>query len=276
MDLEALNGIVGFTATALIVTTAICLAAVFVAWYTVRSRIQMSQVILGVFSYVLVMLLENVFSMLGTNLKLPETGLLSAIYLLLSIVASRELIRFFVMKFALIDRFKGTDAAIGFGLGFGGLYLLTCASYYFSCYTTVNEFLKTGADAFFASAGADSQEAYGLLESIASQSGWQFVVTGVDRVFFLVREIALSVLMWYGLTDEKMRRCLLLVPGVHLIAMLPDCLYSASVVTNFYGKSVLTFVLSAGIAVLAAKAYNKKEDQVAHFQVEKLRARKRK
>ncbi len=276
MDFEALSGLNGFTETTLIVTAAICLAAVFVAWYTVRGRIQLSQVILGVFSYVVVMVLQNIFSVLRAYMRLPETGVLLGVYLAVSIVLSRELVRFFAMKYALVDRFDSTDTAIGFGLGFGGLYLLTCAFYYFSCYTTVNQFLSTGTETFFANAGAESEEAYALLQNLAGQSGWQYVMTGVNRVFFLVREISLSVLMWYGLTKGTMRRCLLLVPAVHLLAMLPDCMYDASVLGNSYVKDVLTYVLSAGIAFLAAKTYNANEDPVAHYQVEKLRARKRK
>jgi hypothetical protein len=275
MDLQALSALEGYTPTALLLTAAICLVSVFIAWYTVRTRIQLSQVILGIFSFLLVMLLENVFTVLQLNLNIPDTGVTYGIYFALSIVLSREIIRFLVMKFALCERFEGADAAIGFGLGFAGLYLLTCAFYYFSMYSTVKEYLSSGSDAFFVSAGTDSQEAYELLLSIAAQDWQQYLVTAVDRVVFLVREMALSVLLWYGFTDAKMRRCLLLVPVVHFLAMLPDGMYNASVLQSFYGKELMTLVISAGIVFLAAKVYDKKEDQVAHFQVEKLRARRR-
>ena len=50
MDFQALSGLEGFTATSLLITAGICLVAIFVAWYTVRTRIQMSQVIRGLFS----------------------------------------------------------------------------------------------------------------------------------------------------------------------------------------------------------------------------------
>ena len=100
-------------------------------------------------------------------------------------------------------------------------------------------------------------------------------MTAVNRVFFLVREIAFSVLVWYGIRDEKSRWCLLAVPVMQFLAMLPDGLMSAGVLNNTYVKDVVTYVISAGIAYLAAKIYNSREDQVAHFQVEKLRARRR-
>ena len=275
MDFQALSGIVGFTATSLLITAGICLVAVFVAWYTVRTRIQMSQVILGVFSYVLVLVLENVFSMAGVSLQVPQSGMAYALYLTVSVVVGRELIRLLSVKYVLEPRFQGADAAIGFGLGFGGLYLLTCAAYYFSCYSTVNQFLSVGAESFFASTDQGSQEAYDLLLSISQQNGWQYIMTAVNRVFFLVREIAFSVLVWYGLTDEKSRWCLIAVPVMQFIAMLPDGLMSAGVLDNTYVKDVVTYLISGGIAFLAAKIYNSREDQVAHFQVEKLRARRR-
>ena len=152
---------------------------------------------------------------------------------------------------------------------------MTCAAYYFSCYSTVHEFLSVGAESFFASTDQGGPEAYDLLLSIAGQNGWQYIMTAVNRVFFLVREIAFSVLVWYGIRDEKSRWCLLAVPVMQFLAMLPDGLMSAGVLNNTYVKDVATYVISAGIAYLAAKIYNSREDQVAHFQVEKLRARRR-
>lgn len=275
MDLQALSTIEGFTATSLLLTAAICLLAIFVAWYTVRSRIQLSQVIVGIFAFVLVMMLENIFSVAWNPNTMPTTGPVYAVYLMLSIVLSRELIRFIVMKFGLKDRFNDTDAAIGFGLGFAGFYLFTCAAYYFQLYSTANEFLKSGADAFFTAAGSDAMEAYDLLVVIGQQTGWQYLFTGLNRAFFLVREIALSVLIWYGLSDEKMRRLLIVAPVMHLIAMIPEGLFGASLMANSFVKDILTYALSGGIAFVAAKTYNAKEDQVAHFKVEKLKARRR-
>lgn len=275
MDLEALSGIEGFTATSLLITTGICLAAVFVAWYTVRSRIQFSQVILGLFSYVLVMLLENVFSLLGLQAGLGYSGIGYGLFLTASIVVSRELIRALSVKLVLEPRYDGADAALGFGLGFGGFYLLTCAAYYFNCYTTVNQFLSVGAESFFSSMDQGNQEAYDLLQSIAGQNGWQYIMTAINRVFFLTREMAFSLLVWYGLSDQKSRWCLIAVPVMQFAAMLPDSLQSAMVLTNTYVKDAITYVISGGILFLAAKVYNSREDQVAHFQVEKLHARRR-
>lgn len=274
MDLQAIS-FDSFIPTALLITAAICLLAILISWYTVRGRIQVSQIILGLFAFVLVMMLENIFSVAWDPNKMPTSGPVYAVYLVLSIVVSRELIRFLIMKYGLVDRFRDTDSAIGFALGFAGLYLFTCAFYYFNLYTTVNEYISSGAEAFFANTGTDSEEAYDLLLTINEQTGWQYIFTGINRAFYMVREIALSVLVWYGLTKEKMRRCLILVPVMHLIAMLPDSLFGASIISNSYVKDILTFALSGGIAFVAAKAYNKNEDQVAHFKVEKLRARKR-
>ena len=72
-----------------------------------------------------------------------------ALYLTASIMVGRELIRALSVKYVLQPRYEGTDAAIGFGLGFGALYLLTCAAYYFSCYSTVNQFLSAGCGGVF-------------------------------------------------------------------------------------------------------------------------------
>lgn len=274
-DLEALSSIESFTSTALLVTAAICLLAIFVAWYTVRSRIQLSQVILGIFGYVLVMMLQNVFAGLWNTDTTEAAGMIYGIYMILYVVISREVIRFLMIKFGLVERFRDTDAAIGFGLGMAGFYLFTCAAYYFNLYTTVRTFLEVGGEAFLISTGTDAQEAYDLLLTIGTQTGWQYIFTGLNRAFFLVRELALSVLVWYGLTDTKMRRLLIVAPVMHLIAMIPEGMYAASVLKDSYVMNLLTYALTGGIAFVAAKCYNEKEEQVTHFKVEKLRARKR-
>ena len=262
----------GFTVTCLLITSIICIVAVLVAWYTVRSRVKFSQIILGAFSYVLVMLLENVLHM--TAPAVPASGFVFAIYITLSMVVAREVIRFLSMMFGVKANFSNTDASVGFALGFAGMYLLICGAYYFNCYTTATEYVKTGMDAFVANTGSDAEEALTLLGSIAAQSGWQFVCTGVNRVMFLVREIALCVLIWYALTQEQ-KQYYLLVPLMSLAAFLPDGLYQAEVLTSSYAKDLITVAVSAGIAFLAARQYNAREDQVAHFQIERLRARKR-
>lgn len=274
MDFQAIS-FDSFTSNALLITAAICLLAILVSWYTVRGRIQLSQVILGLFAFVLVMMLENIFSVIWDPAKMPTTGGIYALYLVLSIVVSRELIRIAVMKFGLVDRFNDTDAAIGFALGFAGLYLFTCAAYYFNLYTAVREFISSGAEAFVVNSGSDAQEAYDLLVTIGEQTGWQYIFTGVNRAFYMVREIALSVLVWYGISDEKKRFWLIVAPLMHLVAMLPDCMFNAGMFDNSYAKDVVTFLLSGAIAFVASRAYNQNEDQVAHFEVEKLRARKR-
>ena len=262
----------GFTVTCLLITSIICIVAVLVAWYTVRSRVKFSQIILGAFSYVLVMLLENVLHL--TAPAVSASGFVFAIYITLSMVVARETIRFLAMMFGVKANFSNTDASVGFALGFAGMYLLICGAYYFNCYTTATEYVKTGMDAFVANTGSDAEEALTLLGSIAAQSGWQFVCTGVNRVMFLVREIALCVLIWYTLTQEQ-KQYYLLVPLMSLAAFLPDGLYQAEVLTSSYAKDLITVAVSAGIAFLAARQYNAREDQVAHFQIERLRARKR-
>lgn len=265
-----------FSVTCLLVTAAMCMVAVLVAWYTVRDRIKLSQIILGIFCYILVMMLENIFDLVALNLGLPQTGLTYGLYITLSVVLSRELIRFAAMRYGVQSNFGETDAAIGFAIGFAGVYLGVCAAYYFNCYTTASEFLKSGIDAFLADGGAASEEAVSLLEMIAGQNPWQFICTGLNRVMFLVREIALCVLLWYAMKDSGNKLYYALVPLLHAAAMLPDGLYQAEILVNSYAKDGLTCVISAGIAFLAARHYNKNEDQVSHFKVEKLRARRRK
>ncbi len=264
------------TVTCLMVTAAMCILAVLVAWYTVRDRIQLSQIILGVFCYVLVMLLENIFDLVSLNLGLPQQGLPHGLYVVLSVVAARELIRFAAMKYGVRGNFDKTDAAIGFAIGFGGLYLCVCGAYYFNCYSVASEFLKTGMDSFVANSGSDAQEALDLLRAISQQGPWEFIATGLNRVFFLVREIALCVLLWYAMAEDGKKMFYALIPLMHFLAVLPDGLFQGDVLTNCYVRDGITCVLSAGIAFLAARQYNAKEDQVSHFKVEHLYAKRRK
>ena len=124
-------------------------------------------------------------------------------------------------------------------------------------------------------AGEDSAEALELLNVIAGQGPWQFVCTGVSRVLFLVREIALCVLLWYAMTEENKRMLFVLVPAMSFLAFLPDGLYQAEVLGNSYARDIAACLISAAAAVPAARLYNAREDQVAHFKVERLRTRRR-
>lgn len=265
-----------FTTTSLVVTAAMCLLAVLVAWYTVRDRIQFSQIIVGVFCYILADLLGNVFDTVAVSAGMSAVGLTYGLYIVLSVVVTRELIRYLGLRYGIQNNFNTTDAAIGFAIGFAGAYLCICAAYYFNCYSTVREFVKNGAEAFWANAGDTAEEAQDLLVMISGQSGWQFVMTGLNRVFFLVREVALSVLLWYAMSEGGNKMWFGLIPLMHVLAMVPDGLYQAEILTNTYVKDALTCAVSGGIAFLAARQYNAKEDLVAHFKVEKLRARRRK
>lgn len=265
-----------FTSTSLVVTAAICLVAVLAAWYTVRDRVQLSQIILGVFCYVLVMVLENVFDTLAAMAGIGQSGAAHGLYIILSVVAARELIRFAGLRYGVLGNFDTTDSAVGFAIGFAGVYLCVCGVYYFNCYSTASEFIKSGAESFWINAGADSEEARQLLETISAQSGWQFIFTAINRVFFLVRELALTVLLWYAMTKQDKKLYYGLVPLMHLLAMLPDGLFQAGILTNTYGRDILICLISAGIAFLAAREYNVHEDQVSHFRVEKLRTRRKK
>ena len=264
----------GFTTTSLVVTAAICIAAVLVAWYTVRGRVKFSQIILGMFCYVLVLLLENLFSLLQSATGMQTTGLGYGLYTVLSVVLAREIVRFAAMRFGVLEKFTGADASIGFAIGFAGLYLLVCGVYYFSLYSTATEYLKTGMDAFLANSGEGAEDAMALLESVANQSGWEVLATGVNRVFFLVREISLCLMLYYAMQDGNTRGCML-VPVLHLVAMIPDGLYQAELLHNSILRDAVTCVLSAGIAFLASRQYNAREDQVAHFRIEHLYAKRR-
>ncbi len=264
-----------FTVTGLVVTAAICLVAVLAGWYTVRKRVRLSQIILGIFAYVVVMLLENVLNMLGQTMGAFQTAVSYGIYVTVTVVLAREIVRYLAIRFGLKPSFQDADSSIGFALGFAGLYLFICAFYYFSLYTTATTYLSSGMEQFMADSGTDSAEALELLETIASQDGWQFIVTGINRVFYLIRDISLSVLMWYAMTDDSRKFYLGLAPLMHLIAMLPDGLYQAEIITNTYVRDIATCVLTAGIAYLAAREYNAREDQASHYTPEKLRAKKR-
>ena len=265
-----------FTTTSLLITAGVCIVAVLAAYYTMRGRIQLSQIILGIFCYVMVRMLESIFDMAASTAGLNMEGLSYGLYMIVSVVLARELVRFAGLRYGVQGNFDSTDAAVGFAIGFAGAYLFVCGAYYFNCYTTASEYVSSGADAFFVNAGENAQEARELLDMIARQSGWQFIVTGVNRVFYLVREIALTVLLWYAMREDGKKLYFLLVPLMHLAAMVPDGLFQAGILENSYGKDAVTCVISAGIAFLAARQYNAKEDLVAHFQVEKLRARRRK
>ena len=272
-DISALSGIQTFTVNALLIVAIFCIAAVFTVWYTCRTQIRFSQIIVGAFGYLIWIFL---YSILSSSAAASLSGIGYACFYVFLTAVTIELVRYCITKYVLISRFHLADAAVGYALGFAGLYLLaSCAVYYFSCYTTAHSYLSNGAEAFFASlTDEEASSAYELLADLSSRSGFQILLTGVNRVFYLLRNVFLSILVWYGMTDGKQRHWLYLVPLLHVIAILPDGLYSAGLIEDSIVSDLAVCVLSGIPIALGAIQYRKHENATAHYQPEKLRTRR--
>lgn len=262
------------TAYSYMISAALCLVAIFVAWYTMRKRIKLSQMILGIFAYVLVLILDQMLAMVQVIAGAPEQGIGAAVVFVVCFVAAREVVRFLALRLGLIRYFSNTDSAVGFAIGFAGAYLVVCAVYYFNCYTIAMEYLSTSEAEFAVNAGSDLESAMELLQTIGTQSMAEVLLTGLNRVFFLVREISLSVLLWYAVRNEKDRLFYLAVPVFHLIAVFPDGLYQAGILESSIVENIAVIVLAALIAAFTALVYNRREELSSHYDQERLRARR--
>lgn len=273
MDYSKLPDLQGFTVTSLLLTAIICLVAVFVAWYNYRSQIRFSQVIAGAFGYLLYVVLNTAPS--GVLPAIGNSAASVLVFVAVDVIII-ELIRIVMTKYALMPRFDSADAGIGYALGFAGFYLIfSCALYYFSCYTTVRAYSLSGAESFFAELSAsEAESAYELLLEVGGTSGAVFMATALNRVFYLVRNLFLSVLIWYGLADEKKRYWLAGAPILHMIAILPDGLLRAGIITNAMISNLAVCVLSFGVVLIGVQEYKAHENVLKQFKLERLSSRR--
>ena len=256
----------------------LCFLVIIVVWAYLFGRVKFSQALLGAFCCVVLMLIENLIDSvaLAEGSSILRSPILHAAYMAAFVVLLRTTAQFAVMRTVLMPRFSDANAALGFAIGFASLELIVGGISNVTTYTLCTTCNREGLDSILAAA-ANPEEAAALetmLRSLASANSWDQAFSGVNRIFYLIQCMSVSVLCWYAATQRDYK-VLGLAMLCHTAVRLPYGLYAAGLLTGFRTEEILTYVLTLGFAFVASRYYNRLEGGKFTFKGDRLATRLR-
>lgn len=260
-------------------TAFLCIATPFIFWLVVREKVQFRQALMGLVVYfVFVILLKGQVDsiVLVEGSSLMTNKLQYVLYVVLVSAIFEEISKFCFFKFYLKNKFQRADAAVGFGIGFAAyasIYVGIMAISNFALALTLNEY---GIENVIQdSSPENANQLMAILEGMCNANSTGFLMEGVSKFFFIVQQMAMSVIVWYAATRDDSAY---LLPGavvLHGVFMVPTALYQFD---NGYGMVTTELIYCGMIAMVAVFAYwlyKKKEPKTYDFRPDRLKARKR-
>ena len=254
----------------------ICFLLVIVVWAYLFGRVKFSQALLGAFSCVALMLVENLLDSfaLAEGSPIVANAVIHTVYIAAFVAILRAGVQYGLIHFQLARRFDGADAALGFAIGFAALELIVGGISNLTTYTLCVTCNNEGLASILANA-ATPEEAAALetmLTGLAAANSWDQIFSCINRLFYLIQCMSVAVLCWYASTQKDLKVLLLAMLG-HSIVRLPYGLYTAGLLTNFRLEELLTYALSLGFGLLAVQYYNRLEGGKFKFKGDRLSTR---
>ncbi len=160
--------------------------------------------------------------------------------------------RWFAFRF-LLKKYREREAAITYGIGHGGIEAILITGISMAANLALVVILALNGEAGL-SAIVGSEETATLVSTYQSTAPVLFLVGGLERVTAMALHIALSILVFRAVREHKAGYWLLAI----LFHALVDCfavLYSVGVIANIWVIELGVLVMTAGIALLALRAY---------------------
>ncbi len=256
----------------------ICFILVIVVWAYLFGRVRFSQALLGAFTCIILMLVENLVDsfVLAEGSPIVANAVLYAVYLAAFVAVIRPMAQFAVIKLQLSRRFDSIDAALGFAIGFAALELIVGGISNLTTYTLCTTCNSDGLASILANASgpeeADALEQ--MLTTLANANSWDQAFSGINRIFYLIQCMSVAVMAWYAATQSDAKVLLWAILG-YTVVRLPYGLYTAGLLTSFRLEELLTYALSIGFGLWAVQYYNKLEAHKFKFKGDRLSVRHR-
>ena len=256
----------------------ICFLLVLVVWAYLFGRVKFSQALLGAFSCVVLMLVENLIDSfaLADGSAIVANAVVHTVYIAAFVALLRAAVQYGVIRFQLSKRFDSADAALGFAIGFAALELIVGGISNLTTYTLCVTCNNEGLASILANA-ATSEEAASIeamLTGLANANSWEQIFSCINRLFYLIQCMSVAVLCWYACTQKDIKVLLFAILG-HSLVRLPYGLYTAGLLTDFRAEELVTYVLSLGFGLLAVQYYNRLEGGKFKFKGDRLAVRRR-
>lgn len=256
----------------------ICFLLVLVVWAYLFGRVKFSQALLGAFSCVVLMLVENLIDSfaLADGSAIVANAVVHTVYIAAFVALLRAAVQYGVIRFQLSKRFDSADAALGFAIGFAALELIVGGISNLTTYTLCVTCNNEGLASILANAATPEEAASieAMLTGLANANSWEQIFSCINRLFYLIQCMSVAVLCWYACTQKDIKVLLFAILG-HSLVRLPYGLYTAGLLTDFRAEELVTYVLSLGFGLLAVQYYNRLEGGKFKFKGDRLAVRRR-
>lgn len=260
-------------------TAFICIASPFLFWLVVREKVEFRQAVFGLVTYfVFVILLKGMVDgiMLADGQPMLNNKIQYVLYTVCVSALFEEVSKFAFFKLYMKNKYERCTAAVGFGIGFAAyscIYVGIMAVSNFALALTVQQY---GLDNVIAESAPESAaELQVILEAMCTADPWGFFMEGINKLFFLIQQIAFSVLVWYAASRDDSQY---LLPGaivLHAAISVPLALYQFDGSLGLVKADIIYCVMVALVAIFAWWMFKKKEPTYYDFKPTRLQAKKR-
>jgi uncharacterized membrane protein YhfC len=266
------------TVTALGASAILCFGGMIVYLIMMFGRVKPRQMVVGlIINVIMVLLLEsNLHTVaLADGSPVLDNPVLHMLYLAVVSALIEELSRFVMFRYALGNQYTSADAAVGFAIGFCVAEVVMGGFSNLSAYSLATYLNNNGLETVLAEAGEEAEALQEQLQIIADTGALTYILSGLNRIFYVAREVSLSVIVWYAATKSGWKKLLPAALLLHIVVRLPDCWYQAGGNLTLLQEEILSYALTIALGCFAAWLYKKLEEPVFHFKIDTLRARRR-
>ncbi|MBE6992351.1 MAG: YhfC family intramembrane metalloprotease [Ruminococcaceae bacterium] len=260
-------------------TAFVCIASPFLFWLVVREKVEFRQALFGVLTYfVFVIILKSMVDsiVLADGQPILNNKIQYVLYVVCVSALFEEVSKYAFFKLYMKNKYERCTAAVGFGIGFAGyssIYVGIMAISNFALALTVQNY---GIDNVIAESAPESAaELQMILEGMCSADPWGFFMEGINKLFFIIQQIAMSVLVWYAATRDD---CQYLLPGslvLHAAISVPVALYQFDGSLGLIKADIIYCVMVTLVALFAYWIFKKKEPTYYDFKPNRLQAKRR-
>ena len=145
-------------------------------------------------------------------------------------------------------RFAGVRTAVSYGIGHGGMEMILVLGLGMVSNITLAMLINTGgSDQVFA--GLPEGQAAALTQALTETAPQLFLLGIVERVFALVVQLSLSILVWIAVTHAGRRWLFPLAVALHALVDVPAACAQAGLLSTTWAEIILT------LCALALGAY---------------------
>ena len=159
----------------------------------------------------------------------------------------------FCARFLFFKQYKKRKLSVidslSFGIGFGGFESIFIGSIVsFNSLTYAILINSNKLEESLQSANVSSEQINYIINYYAGTSWTNWAMIGFERIFMLFLQISLSLIIFYGIKNNK-RKYILMSMLSQIVASIPATLYSMKVINNIYLAEILTAILSIAIVI---------------------------